>query len=61
MKTENELLIATDVEIAKNDEIVKQVEDILKNEFPVWYEGGYLPEQGLRNVISKRARQNIVE
>ena len=42
-------------------EIVKQVEDILKNEFPVWYEGGYLPEQGLRNVISKRARQNIVE
>lgn len=29
MKTENELLIATDVEIAKNDELVKQVETIL--------------------------------
>ena len=43
------------------NEIVKQVEDILKNEFSTWYEGGYLPEQGIRNVISKRARQNIVE
>ena len=43
------------------NEIVNQVNDILKNEFPVWYEGGYLPEQGIRNVISKRARQNIVE
>lgn len=43
------------------NEIVKQVEDILKTEFLVWYEGGYLPEQGLKNVISKRARQNIVE
>ena len=43
------------------NEIVNQVNDILKNEFPVWYEGGYLPEQGLKNVISKRARQNIVE
>lgn len=29
IKTENELLIATDVEIAKNDELVKQVETIL--------------------------------
>lgn len=29
MKTENELLIATDVEIAKNNELVKQVETIL--------------------------------
>lgn len=29
MKTENELLIATDVEVAKNDELVKQVETIL--------------------------------
>ena len=29
IKTENELLIATDVEVAKNDELVKQVETIL--------------------------------
>ena len=29
IKTENELLIATDVEIAKNDELIKQVETIL--------------------------------
>ena len=33
------------------NEIVNQVNDILKNEFPVWYEGGYLPEQGIKNVI----------
>ena len=30
-------------------EIVKQTEDILKNEFPIWYEGGYLPENGIKN------------